>query len=98
MADTMAPPHGDAAPGETRRDFLKLSTAAFAAVGVGAVAWPFVSSMNPARDVLALASTEVDLTPIASGQAVTRGPMNLSGDLIGDATTYSGLHSTTGTR
>jgi ubiquinol-cytochrome c reductase iron-sulfur subunit len=71
MADTMAPPHGDAAPGETRRDFLKLSTAAFAAVGVGAVAWPFVSSMNPARDVLALASTEVDLTPIASGQAVT---------------------------
>ena len=27
--------------------------------------------MNPARDVLALASTEVDLTPIAVGQAVT---------------------------
>lgn len=71
MAETMAPPPGDAAPGETRRDFLKLSTAAFAAVGVGAVAWPFVSSMNPARDVLALASTEVDLTPIATGQAVT---------------------------
>ena len=71
MAETMAPPHGDAAPGETRRDFLKLSTAAFAAVGVGAVAWPFVSSMNPARDVLALASTEVDLSPIATGQAVT---------------------------
>lgn len=60
MAETMAPPHGDAAPGETRRDFLKLSTGAFAALGVAAVAWPFVSSMNPARDVLALASTEVD--------------------------------------
>ena len=71
MAETMAPPPGDAAPGETRRDFLKLTTGAFAAVGVGAVAWPFVSSMNPARDVLALASTEVDLTPIATGQAVT---------------------------
>jgi ubiquinol-cytochrome c reductase iron-sulfur subunit len=71
MAETMAPPHGDAAPGETRRDFLKLSTAAFAAVGAGAVVWPFISSMNPARDVLALASTEVDLSPIATGQAVT---------------------------
>jgi ubiquinol-cytochrome c reductase iron-sulfur subunit len=71
MAETMAPPPGDAAPGETRRDFLKLSAGAFAAVGVAAVAWPFVSSMNPARDVLALASTEVDLTPITTGQAVT---------------------------
>jgi ubiquinol-cytochrome c reductase iron-sulfur subunit len=57
--------------GETRRDFLTLTTAAFAAVGVGAVVWPFISSMNPARDVLALASTEVDLSPIAVGQAVT---------------------------
>ncbi|MBU8536352.1 ubiquinol-cytochrome c reductase iron-sulfur subunit [Falsiroseomonas tokyonensis] len=63
-------PHG-AAAGETRRDFLMLTTGAFAAVGVGAVVWPFISSMNPARDVLALASTEVDLTPIAVGQAVT---------------------------
>jgi ubiquinol-cytochrome c reductase iron-sulfur subunit len=72
MAETMAA-HGagDAAPGETRRDFLKLSTGAFAAVGVAAVAWPFIHSMNPSRDVLALASTEVDLSPIATGQAVT---------------------------
>jgi ubiquinol-cytochrome c reductase iron-sulfur subunit len=71
MAETMASRHGDAVPGETRRDFLKLTTGAFAAVGVGAIAWPFISSMNPARDVLALASTEVDLSPVASGQAVT---------------------------
>ena len=38
MADAMAPhaaPHGDAGGGETRRDFLQLTTAAFAAVGVG---------------------------------------------------------------
>ena len=39
----------------------------FAAVGVGAIAWPFISSMNPARDVLALSTTDVDLTPIATG-------------------------------
>src|SRR6478672_6312533 len=69
MADSMA----QAAPqdGETRRDFLLLVTASFAAVGVGAMAWPFISSMNPARDVLALSTTEVDLTPIATGSAVT---------------------------
>jgi ubiquinol-cytochrome c reductase iron-sulfur subunit len=69
MADSMA----QAAPqdGETRRDFLQLVTASFAAVGVGAMAWPFISSMNPARDVLALSTTEVDLTPIAAGSAVT---------------------------
>jgi ubiquinol-cytochrome c reductase iron-sulfur subunit len=69
MADSMA----QAAPqdGETRRDFLQLVTASFAAIGVGAMAWPFISSMNPARDVLALSTTEVDLTPIAAGSAVT---------------------------
>jgi ubiquinol-cytochrome c reductase iron-sulfur subunit len=48
-----------------------LVTASFAAVGVGAVAWPFIASLQPARDVLALASTEVDLAPIAEGQAIT---------------------------
>ena len=46
-------------------------TASFAAVGVGAIVWPFINSMQPARDVLALASTEVDLAPIAEGQAIT---------------------------
>jgi ubiquinol-cytochrome c reductase iron-sulfur subunit len=40
-------------------------------VGVGALAVPFIGLMNPSRDVLALASTEVDLSPIAVGSAVT---------------------------
>ncbi len=71
MAETMAPAAEGAAPGETRRDFLKLTTGAFAAVGVGAVVWPFIHSMNPSRDVLALSTTEVDLSPIQVGQAVT---------------------------
>ena len=60
-----------ASEGTPRRDFLNLVTASFAAVGVGAVAWPFIASMQPARDVLALASTDVDLAPIAAGQAIT---------------------------
>lgn len=83
MADTLAqshgapqiPGHGPAADpdggGGTRRDFLTLTTTAFTVVGLGALAVPFISSMNPSRDVLALASTEVDLSPIAVGSAVT---------------------------
>jgi ubiquinol-cytochrome c reductase iron-sulfur subunit len=75
MAEATAPhgaPHGSGdAEGGTRRDFLILTTAGFAAIGVGAVVWPFIASMNPARDVLALASTEVDISKIEVGQAVT---------------------------
>jgi ubiquinol-cytochrome c reductase iron-sulfur subunit len=72
MADMMAPQAaGHEAAGETRRDFLKLTAGAFAGVGVVVVAWPFIHSMNPARDVLALASTEVDITAVQAGQAVT---------------------------
>jgi ubiquinol-cytochrome c reductase iron-sulfur subunit len=60
-----------ASDGTPRRDFLTLVTTAFVAVGVGAVTWPFIASLQPARDVLALASTEVDIAPIAEGQAIT---------------------------
>lgn len=57
--------------GETRRDFLYLTAAAFGAVGAGSVAWPLIDQMNPAADTLALSSTEVDLSPIEEGQAIT---------------------------
>jgi ubiquinol-cytochrome c reductase iron-sulfur subunit len=57
--------------GETRRDFLMLATGAVGAVGIGAVAWPLIDSMNPAADVLALASIEVDLSPVQVGQRIT---------------------------
>ena len=40
------------------------------AVGVVAVAWPFIDQMNPSAAVLALSSTEVDLAPVAVGQQV----------------------------
>jgi ubiquinol-cytochrome c reductase iron-sulfur subunit len=73
MAEMLAQrgPTPPAQEGETRRDFLNLVATSFAAVGVGAMAWPFIASMNPARDVLALSTTEVDLSPIAVGSAVT---------------------------
>lgn len=55
---------------ERRRDFIYVATGAFAAVGVAAAAWPLINQMNPAADVLAVASVEVDLTGIEPGQGI----------------------------
>lgn len=72
MADSAASHTATGAtPGVTKRDFLQLTTTAFAAVGVGAIVWPFIGSLAPSKDVLALASTEVDISPIAVGQSIT---------------------------
>lgn len=60
---------GNAEP--TRRDFIVVSAGAFGAVGAAAALWPFVHQMNPSADVLALSSTEIDLSQIANGQSVT---------------------------
>ncbi len=57
--------------GATRRDFLYLTAAAIGAVGAAGAGWAFVDSMNPSADVLALSSIDVDLAPIAKGQAIT---------------------------
>lgn len=57
--------------GETRRDFLYVSAGAFAAVGAGFAIWPLIDSFNPAADVLALSTIEVDLKPIELGQRIT---------------------------
>ena len=54
-----------------RRDFIVVATYAMGAVGAGAVAWPLIDQMNPAADTLALASTEVDVSKITEGQAIT---------------------------
>lgn len=54
-----------------RRDFLYIATGAVGAVGVALTAWPFISQMNPDASVLALASVEIDLTPIVEGQEIT---------------------------
>ncbi len=56
---------------ETRRDFLYLATGAVTAVGTAAMIWPLIDNMNPSADVLALSSTEVDLSPIEVGQSIT---------------------------
>jgi ubiquinol-cytochrome c reductase iron-sulfur subunit len=68
-ASDHTPEHGPADAG--KRDFLQLVAVAGAAIGVGAIAWPLVDSMNPAGDVLALSSVEADLAPIPAGQGIT---------------------------
>jgi ubiquinol-cytochrome c reductase iron-sulfur subunit len=71
MATTATTPPDTVGDGESRRDFLLLATGVVAVAGVGLAAWPFIDSMNPAADVLALASTGVDLSPVAVGQRIT---------------------------
>ena len=67
MADTT---HGGSDSG-TRRDFINLLVNTTAVFGAAAVAWPLISSLNPSQDVLALSSTEVDISQIEVGQAIT---------------------------
>ena len=69
MAASSIPTGGHGDP--TRRDFLMVATGALGAVGVAATAWPFINNLNPAADTLALSTVEVNVQPIAVGQAVT---------------------------
>jgi ubiquinol-cytochrome c reductase iron-sulfur subunit len=63
--------HGHGEGGGSRRDFLILATTAVGAIGAASVLWPFIDQMNPSADVLALSTVEVDVAPIAVGQAIT---------------------------
>lgn len=68
----MTDPSGASAEdGTPRRDFLEL--VAWSSLGVGglSLAWPLVNSMNPSADVLALSSTEVNISGISEGSAIT---------------------------
>lgn len=54
----------------SRRDFLFVASGAFAAVGAAMAVWPFIDQMNPAADVLALASIEVSIADVPVGQSI----------------------------
>ncbi|MFP6716116.1 MAG: ubiquinol-cytochrome c reductase iron-sulfur subunit [Alphaproteobacteria bacterium] len=72
MAKTAAPSATNLAHGgETRRDFLYVATGVIGAVGAVVSVWPFIYQMNPSASVLALASTDVDLSGIEEGQSIT---------------------------
>ena len=50
-----------------RRDFLYVATGATGAVVAGAAVWPLIDQMNPSKDVLALASIEVNVGDVEPG-------------------------------
>ena len=54
-----------------RRDFLFTASYTVGAIGIGATVWPFIDQMNPDSSVKALAPTEVDLSQIQPGKAIT---------------------------
>ena len=56
---------------KNRRDFLFTASYTVGAIGLGATVWPFIDQMNPDKSVKALASTEVDLSQIEPGKAIT---------------------------
>lgn len=71
MANTVSTSPEHSGEGETRRDFLLIATSTVGAIGTAVAVWPFVDSMNPAADALALASTGVDISAIEEGQSIT---------------------------
>ena len=54
-----------------RRSFLKLTTSTMVAIGSVFAVWPFIDSMNPSADVLALGTKEFDLSNIEKGSSKT---------------------------
>ena len=63
--------HSSEIKDSNRRNFLYLSSITIGGVGVATFMWPFLKSMNPAEDTLALGSTEVNISDIAVGQSIT---------------------------
>ena len=56
--------------GVRRRDFLNVAAVSFAGIGGLAALAPLVVQMSPSGDVLALATTEVDISKVQPGQGI----------------------------
>ena len=59
-----------AGDGVRRRDFLNVAAVSFAGVGAVAAISPLLVQMAPPADVLALSTTEVDISKVQSGQGI----------------------------
>jgi ubiquinol-cytochrome c reductase iron-sulfur subunit len=64
-------PPGDHPADGTKRDLLELIAGAGAAMLAGGMTVALVDSMNPSKDVLAVQSVEIDISPIAVGSGIT---------------------------
>ena len=56
--------------GVRRRDFLNVAAVSFAGVGAVATLGPLIVQMSPSADVLAQATTEIDISKIQPGQGI----------------------------
>ncbi|MBB3345638.1 MULTISPECIES: ubiquinol-cytochrome c reductase iron-sulfur subunit [unclassified Sphingomonas] len=63
-------PYHETAHDPRRRDFINIAAVSFAGVGAVAIVLPLINQMNPSADVLALSTTEIDISKIAPGQAI----------------------------
>jgi ubiquinol-cytochrome c reductase iron-sulfur subunit len=71
MRDWIVAHATDTSTGTTRRDFMLLATGAAGAVAAGSIVVPLISQLAPdAQTVAAGAPIDVDLTPVAEGQAI----------------------------
>lgn len=60
----------DEVDNKSKRDFITTAAGGVAAVGAACSIWPFIDSLNPSADVLALASIEVDISNVSPGQTM----------------------------
>jgi ubiquinol-cytochrome c reductase iron-sulfur subunit len=56
--------------GVRRRDFLNVAAVSFAGVGAVATLGPLIVQMSPSQDVLAMATTEIDISKVQVGQRI----------------------------
>lgn len=61
---------GPTGEGVRRRDFLNVAAVSFAGVGAVVAIAPLLVQMAPSADVLALSTTEVDISKIKPGQGI----------------------------
>lgn len=65
------PPYHTSSADPSRRDFVVMGSTAVACAGAVAATVPFISSWSPDKGVLAVGSTEINLTPIKPGETHT---------------------------
>ncbi len=53
---------------QSKRDFMVLAATATAGIGAACAVAPFIGSMNPAKDTLAVSTTEVDISSVNQGE------------------------------
>jgi ubiquinol-cytochrome c reductase iron-sulfur subunit len=62
--------HEGGGEGVRRRDFLNVAAVSFAGIGAVATLGPLIVQMSPSADVLAQATTEIDISKILPGQGI----------------------------